>query len=114
MSIFEINKSEFVGVWENVNISPFNYNDDVEITLHLTEILNTNIEIRTETDFQAYFSEDLEVIKNEDDKFTLLFKKSELNYEQDLAIKCRMYIPSKPKAFIANINNLGERYFEKK
>lgn len=62
----------------------------------------------------TYFSDEFEVSEINDGKFTIIFKNSELIDGNDAHVKCRMYIPNKPSSFIANIRNLGDRYFEKK
>lgn len=59
MNKFEIKRDEFIGVWENINVEPFKYSDNLEITLYLTAILDNSIEIFHKNKLTSYFSRTL-------------------------------------------------------
>lgn len=109
-----INKEDLIGVWENKEVAPFTYNDNIEITLFLGANNSNNVTVEKDDIQTTYFSDEFEVSEINDGKFTITFKNSELIDGKDALIKCRMFIPNKPFAFVANIKNFGDRYFEKK
>jgi len=113
MSKIKITKEDLIGVWENKDVAPFSYKDDIEITLFLGSNNVNNIMIEREGIQTTYFSQGFEVSDTVDGKFTITLKKSELNDGNDVVIDCRMFLPNKPLAFIANIRNLNDRYFVK-
>ncbi len=114
MARIELNKEDFLGVWENVNIVPFLYDDNIEITFFLAPSFNTNIEILKNGKLYSYFSENLEIINLENDQFILKFINSDLNNGLDLNLECKMNFTSRQKAFVANFIDYGKRYFELK
>jgi len=112
--MIKIRRDDLVGVWENQDVAPFKYDDNLEITLYLGAGESNTIEFVQGENIIAYHSDGLEVSGITDGKFTITFRNSELNDGNDICINCRMYLPNQPKAFIANINNSGDRYFERK
>lgn len=110
----ELEKDSFVGVWENKNIVPFAYDDNLEITFYLSANNTSNIRIQiSEDNDKSYFCEGFELTQLENDKFKIIFKNSELNADNDLSFDCRMHIKGQPNAFVIKFLNYGERYFEK-
>ena len=114
MSKINIKKEDLVGVWENKEVAPFVHNDNIEITLFLGANKANNIMVEKDNIQTTYFSDEFKVSEIDDGKFTITFKNSELIDGKDAIIECRMFLPNEPFAFVANIRNLGDRYFEKK
>lgn len=115
MTIKELKKDDFIGVWENKNIVPFSYDDKVEITFYLGTGSAANIRIQKSIkDDMTYFTEGFEIINFQDNSFEIIFKESDLNMGENLTLKCRMHLKDNPPAFVVDIPEFGERYMEKK
>jgi hypothetical protein len=114
MLSFEIDKEDLVGVWENKNIEPNNYNDNLEITLYLGANNTSSIRIKKTNADENYFSDGFDLLKpnrNSDD-FKIVFKNSELNNGKDLIVESKLYTLD-PLVFDINILDYGKRFFEK-
>jgi hypothetical protein len=114
MLSFEIDKENLLGVWENRNIEPNNYNDNSEITLYLGANYTSSIRIKKTNADDYYFSDGFDLIKpnrNSND-FKIIFKNSELNNGKDLIVESKLYT-LEPLVFKIDFLDYGNRYIER-
>lgn len=109
-----INKEYFKGVWENKDIPNFSYNDDADIALYIGEnIINISI-IKKGKDTISYFANDFNFKEETKDIFKLILIESDFDDRRNYELKGKLLNRLKPKSFVIELANYGERYFEKK
>lgn len=104
-----IDRESLIGVWENIEDS--SCKDDLEITFYMGGNNVSSIRIKKFPDDKCYFSEGFELIEN-DNKYQLIFKNSELNDGNDLVLECEVY-SSNPLVFLVIFFQYGKRFMKK-
>ncbi len=114
MISFKIDKEDLIGVWENKNIEPNSYYDNLEITLYLGANNTSCIRINKNKADKDYFSEGFDLIKSNknSNNFRIIFKNSELNDGKDLILNCKVY-SFDPLIFIIDFLQYGKRLVQK-
>ena len=103
----------FIGTWRSQDFPMYQFNDELEITLHISgNLIGTLWILDEKKDSKTLAEGKISIIQLENDNFNFELDGNAID-EKFLELSSRMYMSNKPASFLINLYDYGERYFQK-
>ena len=110
---FNMKIEQLIGTWRSQDIPMHYFKDGLEITLHISGNLIGTLWILDENkDAKTIAEGKISINQLDNDNFNLIIKGNAID-DKFLTLSSRMYMGNKPAAFLINVYEYGERYFQK-